>query len=83
METALKSEADGDGVCLHNQLASGAITKFNSRYGTLRCRGRQASTAAYGATDHYVEKKDRVVITTGIPVGVPNQTNIIRVEEVP
>ena len=60
METALKSEADGDGVCLHNQLASGAITKFNSKYGTLRCKGRQASTAAHEATDHYVEKKTAV-----------------------
>jgi hypothetical protein len=33
VETALKSEADGDGVCLHNQLTSGTITKFNR--GTL------------------------------------------------
>ncbi len=30
-----------------------------------------------------LKKGDRVVITTGIPVGIPNQTNIIRVEEVP
>ena len=29
-----------------------------------------------------LKKGDRVVITTGIPVGIPNQTNIIRVEEV-
>ena len=30
-----------------------------------------------------VKKGDRVVITTGIPVGIPNWTNVIRVEEVP
>jgi len=30
-----------------------------------------------------LKKGDRVVITTGIPVGIPNWTNIIRVEEVP
>jgi pyruvate kinase len=30
-----------------------------------------------------LKKGDRVVITTGIPVGIPNRTNIIRVEEVP
>ncbi len=30
-----------------------------------------------------VKKGDRVVITTGIPVNVPNWTNVIRVEEVP
>jgi pyruvate kinase len=29
-----------------------------------------------------VKKGDRVVITTGIPVGIPNWTNVIRVEEV-
>jgi pyruvate kinase len=30
-----------------------------------------------------LKKGDRVVITTGIPVGIPNWTNIIRVEVVP
>ena len=30
-----------------------------------------------------LKKGDRVVITTGIPVGITNQTNIIRMEEVP
>jgi pyruvate kinase len=30
-----------------------------------------------------VKKGDRVVITTGIPVNIPNWTNVIRVEEVP
>ena len=30
-----------------------------------------------------VKKGDRVVITTGIPVGIPNWTNVIRVEVVP
>lgn len=30
-----------------------------------------------------VKKGDRVVITTGIPLGIPNWTNVIRVEEVP
>ena len=30
-----------------------------------------------------VKKGDRVVSTTGIPVGIPNWTNVIRVEEVP
>jgi len=29
-----------------------------------------------------LKKGDRVVITTGIPVGIPNWTNVIRVEEV-
>ena len=29
-----------------------------------------------------IKKGDRVVITTGIPVGIPNWTNVIRVEEV-
>jgi pyruvate kinase len=30
-----------------------------------------------------VKKRDRVVVTTGIPVNIPNWTNVIRVEEVP
>ena len=30
-----------------------------------------------------LKKGDRVVITIGIPVGITNQTNIIRMEEVP
>lgn len=30
-----------------------------------------------------LKKGDRVVISTGIPVGIPNWTNVIRVEEVP
>lgn len=30
----------------------------------------------------FLKKGDKVVITTGIPVGIPNWTNIIRVEEV-
>ena len=30
-----------------------------------------------------VRKKDRVVITTGTPVGIPGWTNVIRVEEIP
>jgi hypothetical protein len=30
-----------------------------------------------------LKKVDRVMITTGIPVGIPNRTNIIQVEEAP
>lgn len=31
----------------------------------------------------WVKKKDRVVLVTGVPVGIPKKTNAIRVEEVP
>lgn len=30
----------------------------------------------------YLKKGDRVVLTTGIPLGIPNWTNVLRVEEV-
>ena len=32
--------------------------------------------------DKYLRKGDRVVLTTGVPLGIPNWTNVLRVEEV-
>ena len=34
-------------------------------------------------SNHLLKKGDRVVITSGVPVGIPQWTNVIRVEEVP